>query len=314
MSRIYFTDLTLSHLKTTLTNSIYILNSLAWQELSHKIYDDFGEFPDQEKVMATIPVEPFKPHRTSFYNSVATLLGYKNWKELTTVSNEENLERIAPIFVSSNEDLRAGFKSIYINAFRKQYNPSEAGGFKAYFEEMINFYCGLVSDAIVLNPINDVDNSHEIAVAENTVNIGLNSCRTPSGTVSFSRELLYPTDFPIPDLVSEELDKENDAFHDFFDEIISSDLNHLSMLAKHMIFTQSLSGGYMLTNCFIPRKNKFSLHYKTLDGIIKLGVVLQAFAQVQGLALIELMSHILKPTSKKELQDDIFMLNIKKSQ
>ncbi|EGR2232246.1 hypothetical protein DZF79_29025 [Vibrio parahaemolyticus] len=314
MSRIYFTDLTLSQLKTTLTNSIYILNSLAWQELSHKIYDDFGEFPDQEKVMAAIPVEPFKPHRTSFYNSVATLLGYKNWKELTTVSNEENLERIAPIFVSSNEELRAGFKSIYINAFRKQYNPSEAGGLKAYFEEMINFYCGLVSDAIVLNPINDVDNSHEIAVAENTVNIGLNSCRTPSGTVSFSRELLYPTDFPIPNLVSEELDEENGAFHDFFDEIISSNLEHLSMLAKHMLFSQTLNGGYVITNRHIPSQHNFSSQYKILEGVIKLGVVLQTFAHLKNSELSELMPHMLKPTSKKELQDDIFMLNIKKSE
>lgn len=125
MSRIPLNAESFSELKLTLSNSFKILNTLFWCVAFDDHAKEFSIIRDSKDT--EFKIEPFKPQNglMNFYNSIAQILGYSNWKELESVSSS-NSEIYNALFLNSDFDLKMAIKNIYLDNFKTQYKNSNS--------------------------------------------------------------------------------------------------------------------------------------------------------------------------------------------
>ncbi|PSV00428.1 hypothetical protein [Photobacterium kishitanii] len=125
MPRITFSKASLSDLKSSLSFAINAIDHLFWFETLNKI---ITEHIEGELSLSDYPeIKPFRPKRMKFYNDIAKVLGYNNWKEIESTvivgdnysSNDE--QKFAVHFLETDSELKQKFIAILYTAYEDQF-------------------------------------------------------------------------------------------------------------------------------------------------------------------------------------------------
>lgn len=313
-TRIVFTTDSALELKTTITACTRVLNELFWGEIPMKIYDFHGTALSSDQVSNYLPVEPFKPKRTKLLNDVSKLFGYKNWREIETVSKTQSPESTTAIYLADQPDIQVELRALFEQGFYDQYRVNKDSPINPYFLQCVPMLCDLVTNAIVLNANSENGNIPvtELFSDESSLNMELQG----NSMIDTSGKFLMSCGFEqiIPDLVPLFQRGDTDSLKNItavMDKVtLETSLEMLTMYAKHISFTQGFGEDVMMiteSQYLLGEESftqpKFKEWNSKLRGIITLNAFMLARSDISGESFQNQKNRILKGITKSELME-----------